>query len=80
MATTTIASSGADLRVSPKILAAMRRRYREHPPETHPGRREHLALKVIAETDPNDRLGLSGPADTDRLNHVINEITTPHRR
>lgn len=50
----------------------MRRALRELPPETHPERELHRRLKAVATVDPADRLGLSGPGDTDRLNHVLN--------
>lgn len=73
MATTTTASS-ADVRIAPKLLAALRRMRREQPQESHPERLEHQSLKMIAELDPSDRLGLSGPGDTDRLNHVLKEL------
>ena len=72
MATTTTASSGENVRIAPKVLAAMRRALRELPPESHPERELHRRLKAVATVDPADRLGLSGPGDTDRLNHVLN--------
>lgn len=73
MATTTTTSS-ADVRITPKLLDAMRRRHREQPAETHPERRLRSLLSTMAAMDPKDRLGLSGPGDTDRLNHVMNQI------
>jgi len=50
----------------------MRRALKELPQENHPDRQRHRKLKAIATVDPMDRLGLSGPGDTDRLNHVLN--------
>lgn len=53
----------------------MRRRLREEPAERHPERRQHQVLRIIAEIDPKDRLGLSAPGQTERLNHVVQQIT-----
>lgn len=76
MTATTMKSS--DLRVGEKIKQTLRRNYREaakkHPPKT-PAQQEQLAVGIVAALDPMGRLGLSTPADADRLQGIINYMT-----
>ena len=76
MTPTTTQSS--DLRIGEKIKAALRRNYRaaakKHPPKTS-SQQEALAVGIVAALDPMGRLGLSTPADAERLQKLINYMT-----
>ena len=68
----------SDLRIGEKIKQALRRNYRaaakKQPPRT-PSQQEGLAIATIASLDPMDRLRLSGSADSERLQKLINYMT-----
>ena len=74
MTATTKASS--DLRIGEKIKEKLRSTYREQSKRVkHPDQRIVLAINIIADLDPNDRLGLAGPNDEERLQKLINHMT-----
>jgi len=74
MTTTTKASS--DLRIGEKIKEKLRNTYREQSKRVKcPDQRTLLAISIIADLDPMDRLGLSSPNDEERLQAVINHMT-----
>lgn len=68
----------SDLRIGEKIKAALRRNYREAAKKTPPktlSQQEALAVGIVAALDPMGRLGLSTPADAERLQKIINHMT-----
>jgi hypothetical protein len=75
---TQTSTPSSDLRIGEKINAALGRNYRaaakKHPPKT-PSQQEGLAVATVAALDPMGRLGLSTPADAERLQHLINYMT-----
>jgi hypothetical protein len=75
---TPTSTPSSDLRIGEKIKAALRRNYRaaakKYPPKT-PSQQEALAVATVAALDPMGRLGLSTPADVDRLQAIINHMT-----
>ena len=75
---TKTSTPSSDLRIGEKIKAALRRNYRaaakKHPPKT-PSQQEALAVATVAALDPMGRLGLSTPADAERLQKMINHMT-----
>ena len=75
---TKTSTPSSDLRIGEKIKAALRRNYRtaakKHPPKT-PAQQEQLAVGIVAALDPMGRLGLSTPADAERLQAIINHMT-----
>ena len=74
MTATTMKSS--DLRIGEKIKEKLRRTYREQSKRVKcPDQQVALAISIIADLDPMDRLGLSTPADADRLQAIINYMT-----
>ena len=74
MTATTRASS--DLRIGEKIKEKLRNTYREQSKRVKcPDQRTLLAISIIADLDPMDRLGLSSPNDEERLQAVINHMT-----
>lgn len=74
MTATTKASS--DLRIGQKIKQKLRNTYREQSQRVKcPDQRILLAISIIADLDPMDRLGLSSPNDEERLQAVINYMT-----
>lgn len=74
MTATTKASS--DLRIGEKIKETLRRTYRQQSKRVKcPDQRIALAISIIADLDPMDRLSLSSPADEERLQGLINYMT-----
>ena len=75
---TKTSTPSSDLRIGEKIKAALRRNYRaaakKNPPKT-PSQQEGLAVATVAALDPMGRLGLSTPADAERLQKMINYMT-----
>jgi hypothetical protein len=75
---TQTSTPSSDLRIGEKIKAALRRNYRaaakKHPPRTI-AQQNHLAIATVAALDPMGRLGLSTPADAERLQKLINYMT-----
>lgn len=75
---TKTSTPSSDLRIGEKVKAALRRNYRaaakRHLPRTL-AQQEQLATATIASLDPMDRLCLSGPADVERLQKLINYMT-----
>jgi len=75
---TQTSTPSSDLRIGEKIKAALRRNYRsaakKNPPKT-PSQQEALAVGIVAALDPMGRLGLSTPADAERLQKLINYMT-----
>jgi hypothetical protein len=73
MTATTKASS---VRIGEKIKEKLRSTYREQSKRVkHPDQRIALAINIIADLDPMDRLGLAGPNDETRLQAIINHMT-----
>jgi hypothetical protein len=74
MTATTMKSS--DLRIGEKIKEKLRRTYREQSKRVKcPDQQIALAISIIADLDPMDRLGLSSPDEEERLQLVINYMT-----
>lgn len=74
MTATTMKSS--DLRIGEKIKEKLRRTYREQSKRVKcPDQRVALAISIIADLDPMDRLSLSSPDEEERLQAVINYMT-----
>lgn len=74
MTATTMKSS--DLRIGEKIKEKLRRTYREQSKRVKcPDQQVALAISIIADLDPMDRLSLSSPADEERLQGLINYMT-----
>lgn len=74
MTATTMKSS--DLRIGEKIKEKLRRTYREQSKRVKcPDQQVALAISIIADLDPMDRLGLSSPDEEERLQLVINYMT-----
>lgn len=75
---TKTSTPSSDLRIGEKVKAALRRNYRaaakRNPPKT-PSQQEALAVATVAALDPMGRLGLSTPADAERLQKLINHMT-----
>jgi hypothetical protein len=71
MTATTTKSS--DLRVGEKIKQRLRRTYREQSKRVKcPDQQVALAISIIADLDPMDRLCLSSPSEEERLQKLIN--------
>ena len=71
MTATTTKSS--DLRVGEKIKEKLRRTYREQSKRVKcPDQQVALAISIIADLDPMDRLDLSSPSEEERLQKLIN--------
>lgn len=74
MTATTTPSS--DLRIGEKIKETLRRTYRQQSKRVKcPDQQVALAISIIADLDPMDRLSLSSPADEQRLQGIINYMT-----
>ena len=74
MTATTMKSS--DLRIGEKIKETLCRTYREQSKRVKcPDQRVALAISIIADLDPMDRLSLSSPDEEERLQAVINYMT-----
>lgn len=66
----------SDLRIGEKIKETLRRTYREQSKRVKcPDQRVALAINIIADLDPMDRLSLSSPDEEERLQAVINYMT-----
>lgn len=66
----------SDLRIGEKIKETLRRTYREQSKRVKcPDQRVALAISIIADLDPMDRLSLSSPDEEERLQAVINYMT-----
>ena len=74
MTATTKASS--DLRIGEKIKTKLRNTYLEQSKRVKcPDQRVALAISIIADLDPMDRLCLSSPSQEERLQGLINYMT-----
>ena len=71
MTATTTKSS--DLRIGEKIKEKLRRTYREQSKRVKcPDQQVALAISIVADLDPMDRLCLSSPNEEERLQKLIN--------
>jgi len=71
MTTTTTKSS--DLRIGENIKKKLARMYSERATKSMtPDQQVALAISIIADLDPMDRLSLSSPTEEERLNKMIN--------
>ena len=71
MTTTTTKSS--DLRIGENIKKKLKRMYSERVTKSMtPDQQTALAINIIADLDPMDRLSLSFPNDEERLQKMIN--------
>ena len=74
MTATTTKSS--DLRIGEKIKERLRRTYREQSKKVKClDQQVALAINIIADLDPMDRLCLSSPTEEERLQKLINYMT-----
>jgi hypothetical protein len=74
MTATTTKSS--DLRIGEKIKEKLRRTYREQSNRVKcPDQQVALAISIVADLDPMDRLSLSSPSEEERLQKLINYMT-----
>ena len=74
MTATTMKSS--DLRIGEKIKEKLRSTYRLQSKRVKcPDQQIALAINIIADLDPMDRLGLSSPDEEERLQGLINYMT-----
>ena len=63
----------SDLRIGEKIKEKLRRTYREQSKRVKcPDQQVALAISIIADLDPMDRLCLSSPSEEERLQKLIN--------
>jgi hypothetical protein len=70
MTSTTTKSS--DLRIGETIKKKLRRMYSERATKSMtPDQQVALAINIIADLDPMDRLSLSSPGEEERLNKLI---------
>lgn len=66
----------SDLRIGEKIKERLRRTYREQSKRVKcPDQQVALAITIIADLDPMDRLCLSSPSQEERLQGLINYMT-----
>jgi|688.fasta_scaffold13018_22 hypothetical protein len=69
-------TASSDLRIGEKIKDKLRRTYREQSKKVKcPDQRVALAISIIADLDPMDRLCLSSPTEEERLQKLINFMT-----
>ena len=69
-------TASSDLRIGEKIKDKLRRTYRDQSKRVKcPDQRVALAISIIADLDPMDRLCLSSPTEEERLQKLINYIT-----
>jgi hypothetical protein len=69
-------TASSDLRIGEKIKEKLRRTYREQSSNVKcPDQQVALAINIIADLDPMDRLCLSSPTEEDRLQKLINHMT-----
>ena len=63
----------SDLRIGEKIKDKLRRTYREQSKKVKCSDQQvALAINIIADLDPMDRLSLSSPTEEERLQKMIN--------
>lgn len=66
-------TKSSDLRIGEKIKEKLRRTYREQSKRVKcPDQQVALAISIVADLDPMDRLTLSSPTEEERLNKMIN--------
>ncbi len=66
-------TKSSDLRIGEKIKEKLRRSYREQSKRVKcPDQQVALAISIIADLDPMDRLDLSSPSEEERLQKLIN--------
>lgn len=69
-------TKSSDLRIGEKIKEKLRRTYREQSNRVKcPDQQVALAISIIADLDPMDRLDLSSPGEEERLQKLINYMT-----
>ena len=69
-------TASSDLRIGEKIKEKLRRTYREQSSNVKcPDQQVALAINIIADLDPMDRLCLSSPTEEERLQKLINHMT-----
>ena len=69
-------TASSDLRIGEKIKDKLRRTYREQSNRVKcPDQQVALAINIIADLDPMDRLDLSSPSEEERLQKLINYMT-----
>jgi hypothetical protein len=66
-------TKSSDLRIGEKIKEKLRRTYREQSKRVKcPDQQVALAISIVADLDPMDRLSLSSPSEEERLQKLIN--------
>ncbi len=66
-------TKSSDLRIGEKIKEKLRRSYREQSNRVKcPDQQVALAISIIGDLDPMDRLCLSSPSEEERLQKLIN--------
>ena len=69
-------TASSDLRIGEKIKNKLRKTYRDQSSKVKcPDQRVALAISIIADLDPMDRLCLSSPTEEERLQKLINFMT-----
>lgn len=69
-------TKSSDLRIGEKIKEKLRRTYREQSNRVKcPDQQVALAISIVADLDPMDRLNLSSPNEEERLQKLINYMT-----
>ena len=69
-------TASSDLRIGEKIKERLRRTYREQSKKVKClDQQVALAINIIADLDPMDRLDLSSPGEEERLQKLINYMT-----
>ena len=69
-------TASSDLRIGEKIKDKLRRTYREQSKKVKClDQQVALAINIIADLDPMDRLDLSSPGEEERLQKLINYMT-----
>ena len=69
-------TKSSDLRIVEKIKEKLRRTYREQSKRVKcPDQQVALAISIVADLDPMDRLDLSSPSEEERLQKLINYMT-----
>jgi hypothetical protein len=73
---TATSTQSSDLRIGEKIKERLRRTYREQSKKVKClDQQVALAINIIADLDPMDRLDLSSPGEEERLQKLINYMT-----
>ena len=69
-------TASSDLRIGENIKKKLRRMYSEQSSKVKcPDKQVALAISIIADLDPMDRLCLSSPTEEERLQKLINYMT-----